>query len=522
MRTRSAVVIVLVFSAAVVSVLPAGASAGTPINLRAASHRAVSVAAGGSHSCALTAVGGVRCWGSNKFGQLGDGTLTDRLRPVDVVGLTRGVIAVSAGEGHSCAVTSGGAVKCWGWNANGQLGDGTKRSRRTPVNVVGLSRGVADVSAGGDHSCALTLAGGVKCWGANYTGEIGDGTATARFTPADVLGLTSGAAAVSAGAESTCALTVTGGAKCWGSDADGVLGDGAPSDVQYAPVDVIGLDAGVAEISTSTGRACAVTTAGAAVCWGTGPLGDGTANDSATPVDVVGLGTNVSRVSVGGSINCALLTSGAVSCWGSSVGDGTPTHRPSPVKVIGLSNVTAISAGDLHACAVTASGAARCWDYNSSGQIGDGTRLSRLVPITVSGLTGVPTGTLRPDLMIATPSGANLGNNIYNATGSGQTRRVNLARNHTKTFTLRYETDGNVGDILFLEGPDNARLCELVSGCQVHWTKIQRTQRTTVRVTVSVPSNAKIGHRYLAKVLCRSSHDPGKLDVVKIVITVVR
>ena len=130
------------------------------------------IGAGESHTCALTTGGGVKCWGGNFNGQLGGGTTTDRWTPVDVSGLSSGVQAVAAGGGHSCALTSEGGLKCWGHNVSGKLGDGTDTDRQTPVNVSGLSSGVQAVAAGGDHTCALTTGGGVKCLGSNYLGQL--------------------------------------------------------------------------------------------------------------------------------------------------------------------------------------------------------------------------------------------------------------------------------------------------------------------------------------------------------------
>ena len=183
-----------------------------------------------THTCALNTAGGVKCWGSNFFGQLGDGTSFNiRTTPVDVVGLTSDVAAVSAGRVHTCALTRLSGVKCWGLGDFGQLGDGTSgKSRTTPVDVVGLKGGVAAVSAGTSHTCAVTTVGGVKCWGESFSNA-----------PVDVSGLTSSVAAVSAGGFHTCALTVSSGVKCWGDNRSGQLGDGTNTDRTTA-VDVMG------------------------------------------------------------------------------------------------------------------------------------------------------------------------------------------------------------------------------------------------------------------------------------------
>jgi hypothetical protein len=217
---------------------------------------------------------------------------------VSVSGLESGVAAITAGGLHSCALMLTGGVNCWGFNEFGQLGDGTTTISATPVNVKGLS-GIAAVTTGNYHSCALTSGGGVKCWGANEVGQLGDGTSSNRSAPVDVAGLTSGAAppqsllraTLAAGGRFTCAVTATGGAKCWGRNAFGQLGDGrACGEDCPAPVNVSGLGSGVSAVAAGNVHACALMTSGTLKCWGAngaGQVGDGTTTERTTPVDVV-------------------------------------------------------------------------------------------------------------------------------------------------------------------------------------------------------------------------------------------
>src|SRR6476620_6971432 len=152
------------------------------------------------HTCALTNEGGVKCWGLNEHGQLGDGTLNTSTTPVDVSGVSSGVLEVSAGYSETGSLSTGGGVECWGYNADGQLGDGTTNDSTTPVDVVGLSSGIVAISTGpggqgAAHACGVTTGGDVMCWGSNY-----------GSTPV-LVGSPSSFAAVSAGQTHTCALT---------------------------------------------------------------------------------------------------------------------------------------------------------------------------------------------------------------------------------------------------------------------------------------------------------------------------
>jgi alpha-tubulin suppressor-like RCC1 family protein len=259
---------------------------------------------------------------------------------ITIAGLWPGPQAVSAGYEHTCAVTSAGGVKCWGWNGYGQLGDNSTTSSATPVNVTGLASGAVAVSAGMDHTCTLTAAGGVKCWGRNNNGQLGNGATTDSHAPVDVVGLSSGVRAISAGREYTCAIDSAGGLKCWGENAFGALGDnnGSPTESFVpSPVDVVGLSSGVQAVATGQYTTCAITSTGGVKCWGeneSGELGNGTMTNSLLPSDVVGLSSGVQAVSVGNTHVCALTSAGAVKCWGSGQAVGNATVVP--VDIVGL------------------------------------------------------------------------------------------------------------------------------------------------------------------------------------------
>jgi len=364
------------------------------------------VVAGEYHTCALTAAGGVKCWGSNSRGQLGDNSNANRLMPVDVSGLASGVSAIVAGGYHTCALTTAGGVKCWGGNDNGQLGDNSGVDRWTPVDVTGLSSGVTAISAGGLHTCALTTAGGMLCWGNNYEGRLGDNTEIDRFSPVAVMGLTGGVAAISAGGLHTCALTTAGGVLCWGSNYDGGLGNNSttPSRVPGA---VTGLTGGVASIAAGGAHTCAITTAGGAKCWGNGydgELGNNSATLRLTPVNVTGLSSGMLAISAGELHTCGLNSVGGVKCWGwnyyGQIGDSTTTDfhtgNLTPVAVTGLaSGVASIATGGAHTCALTTAGGVKCWGDNYYGQLGDNSNTPQhSTPVeVVNGSFGVPAAT---------------------------------------------------------------------------------------------------------------------------------
>ena len=256
---------------------------------------AISISSGYANSCALMSYGGVKCWGDNWTGQLGSGTWDNTSPAVNVKGLTSGVTAITSGIMHSCALLSSGSVKCWGANNYGQLGDGTTSNRNEPAQVSGLTSGVVSISGGYEHTCAVLTNGEAKCWGRNGYGELGDGTTTHKNVPTSVKvdgQPISGIASISGGLRHTCAITTGGAAKCWGYNALASLGNGTLTD-SLTPVNVVGLDSGVLSIDAGKGFAtCATVTGSSVKCWGhswAGNVGDGFTTDRSSPVNVVGL-----------------------------------------------------------------------------------------------------------------------------------------------------------------------------------------------------------------------------------------
>jgi alpha-tubulin suppressor-like RCC1 family protein len=362
---------------------------------------AANITADADHTCAVTAGGAAKCWGDNGSGKLGDGTTQPRAVPVSVSGIS-GVSAIAGGLFHTCAITTAGALYCWGSNAYGQLGDGTTADHTTPAAVPGLGS-VTDIGTGYSHSCAV-VSGGVKCWGDNTFGQLGNGSTTDHTSPIDVFGLTSGVVAVAAGQYFNCALTTGGGVKCWGDNVYGQLGDGSTMQ-RIQPVDVTGLSSGVMAIAASEGgHTCALLDTGAVKCWGNneyGQLGENRAcpTPCTSPVDVTGLSSGVSEITVGYFSTCALL-SGSMKCWGNNqfgqVGDNQVCGVlcGTPVDVSGLpAGVTTITAGARHTCARTAS-AIYCWGDNFEGQVGDNGECGTacLVPVAVTGAADFPVG----------------------------------------------------------------------------------------------------------------------------------
>jgi alpha-tubulin suppressor-like RCC1 family protein len=306
---------------------------------------ATRVTTGMAHTCVLTDGGGVLCWGRGLKGQLGPGRQLDTTTPIEVP-LQKAATSVAAGDAHTCAALVDGTAQCWGANDDGQLGDGTTIDRAVP-QAVAAAAGTTDtmltavdaVAAGGGHTCAHLTDGTLRCWGRNADGQLGDGDETASALPVDVTfgaKLRVTATSITAGEAHTCALDGSGSAWCWGANADGRLGNDAfgPGDATM-PIMTIGV-ADARDLSAGGAHTCMVSGDGRVFCAGSndqGQLGLAPGSVGANSIPLAGI-MNVTRIATGAAHTCAIRDDGTVWCWGANtsgqLGDGDTLAQTKP------------------------------------------------------------------------------------------------------------------------------------------------------------------------------------------------
>ena len=327
----------------------------TPV-VHVASYSLKRIDAGGSFTCALESGGTVKCWGQNDLAQsrglLPSGSKANQLYPGTIFHVVsdytvNGAVEITTGWKHACALYSNGGAACWGQNNSGQLGAGDTDSWQNGRNVSSLSNAMT-IDSGAEHTCAVLRTGVIKCWGQNDEGQLGDNSNTNRSTPVSVSGI-SNAIKVSGGDRHTCALLDNGKIKCWGKG-------------QY------------------------------------GRLGNGSWSNSKVPVNV-SLGSNERAidVSAGTYHSCAVLDNNTVKCWGGGgegrLGDGNTGNHNTPVNVFGgMTNVISVSAGLHHTCVVRKTGSVVCWGDNAQGELGTNNYTSSNAPVNMAGANRVTTG----------------------------------------------------------------------------------------------------------------------------------
>ncbi len=352
----------------------------------------VDLAAGHSHSCATRPDGGVRCWGRNDDGQLGDTNTEDASTPQWVHQLND-VTSLASRNHHTCAVRTDDHVYCWGRNGSYQLGDGSTEHASSPTEATGIT--ATSVATGGSHTCALLQAEKISCWGDNEFGQLGRGTTSNQADESkqrvkvptgedfdDVV-------QISLGAGHTCAIRRDNTLWCWGQNNSGQLGHGDNHDGPRYAERVTAID-DVQQVSTGFHHTCAIRVGGDVLCWGHGSfgtLGDGEASNATSPVEVE-LPEPAIDIAAGRFHSCAALQSGEVYCWGRN-DSGQIAQAPTggqhnePMPVADLDDVHRVVSGADHSCALERDGLAYCWGGNEHGQIGDGTESTRVFATSV-------------------------------------------------------------------------------------------------------------------------------------------
>ncbi len=367
------------------------------------------ITAGYEHTCVLfQGSGGVRCWGKGAGGRLGTGAtanIGDDETPATIPDIALGgrAVQITAGRDHTCALLDTGKVRCWGANAEGQLGYGHTRDigdDEAPASAgdVSLDEPVTQVMAGSEYTCALLASGRVRCWGGSPEGETGHGVGGRNIgddevpTAFPVLELGGKVTQLGGAHGQPCALLEGGTVRCWGA----VVGSTADRYTPAAQHPVVALGAPAIRLGPDIGvsHTCAITAAGRLRCWGGGSYGEVgygfdigdvgvTRGELPTParlgdVPLAGDG-RVTGVASGGDHTCALLDTGRVRCWGEGrfgvLGPGSPEHvlARDAVEIDVDGRVVEIAAGAFYTCAVLDTGRVRCWGDNAEGQLGYGT-----------------------------------------------------------------------------------------------------------------------------------------------------
>jgi alpha-tubulin suppressor-like RCC1 family protein len=333
-----------------------------------AGQRVVAMAAGVSSTCALSQLGVLFCWGENRFGELGDGTRTPRPLPTPVQTSLRFVsVTGTHGTSRTCATTAAGGAYCWGYNLNGELGDGSRQDRYLPAPVGG---GVPFRTLSSSyHTCGVGYDDRAYCWGLALGGALGNGGATGDTAqPVPVAG-DPRFRSVTNGMEFSCGLTAAGIGYCWGWGA--MLGNGS-GEARLSPYPVSG-GLTFVELSAGEEHTCGLTAAGALYCWG---KANGRYDPAVLePLRVTGV-PSFAQIAAGDYHTCALTGDGIAYCW--STGQA-PRRVPSNIRFAGLTG------GQHYACGYTPGGAAYCWSTQFSfGYLGDGTGQSDTVPVRVA------------------------------------------------------------------------------------------------------------------------------------------
>jgi len=343
------------------------------------------LSSGNHHVCGIASDNSLWCWGQNLYGQLGYGATASSSYPVHL-GADLDWKAVSLGEYHSCALKNSGSLYCWGVNDQGELGDGTTTAMRTTPTLVNGDTDWAAVDGGGLHTCALKTDGSLWCWGYDAYGQLGDGSPYSLQKAPVQAGADTDWKQVSAGSTHTCAVKNNRTLWCFGNNGYGQLGD--KTKLNKTVPTQIGKATTWSQVSAGNAYTCARKTDGTLWCWGyngAGNLGIGSTAEKTVPVQV-GTAATWSEVFASSFHTCARKKDNSLWCWGGNdygeLGNGSPGAAILKPRKVGT-GWNLFELGYYHTCASKSDQSLWCWGYNEYGQLGDGTTTNRSLPTNV-------------------------------------------------------------------------------------------------------------------------------------------
>jgi alpha-tubulin suppressor-like RCC1 family protein len=373
----------------------------TPVSVLGAVKTFCQITSGDTHSVAIDKNGRAWAWGGNNVGQLGDNSITSRLTPVSVQGAVKTFCQISTGNSssHSLAIDKNGRVWAWGFNNQGQLGDNSIGSKRTPVSVLGAVKTFCKISTGQNHSLAIDKNGRAWAWGANGSGRLGDNSIANRLTPVSVQGAVKTFCQIDAGGTHSVAIDKNGRVWAWGVNSSGEIGNNLAAS-KRTPVSVLGAVKTFCQITAANFYSIAIDKNGRAWGWGyssSGQLGDNSTAQRQTPVSVQGAVKTFCQIDAGGQGNVAEFShsvaidkNGRAWAWGynnqGQLGDNSIVSKRTPVSVLGaVKTFCKINGGQSHSLAIDKNGRAWAWGVNGNGQLGNNTVISQRTPVSVLG-----------------------------------------------------------------------------------------------------------------------------------------
>lgn len=335
------------------------------------------ISAGLDSSCGITQEGSAWCWGRGNYGKLGNGASNDSGTPVAVSG-NHLFKKIAVGGDSICAIEIEGDAYCWGSDGSGRLGDGAGNTDKDVPTIVAGGHKWIDISVGGDHACGVTTSGAAYCWGSDGLGELGNGaTSGDQPSPTAVSGGLS-FTTITAASDSTCALTTTGLAYCWGADFNGEIGNGGTGGDQISPVSVTG-GRTYSMIDCGDDHCCALATSGDAYCWGRdneGQVGNGATGGNQNDPVLVNGGLKFKFLRTGWNTTFGITTAGVSYSWGGDfagrLGNGASGNTDAPSLITGNHDFRSIDGGNDHTCGTTQSGTGFCWGSDNNGRVGNG------------------------------------------------------------------------------------------------------------------------------------------------------